>query len=365
MDFQDIPSTGDDEEQRRKLVEDAVKARRWSLIPQVIAGVGDTLAGANKAYGVNNPTDAAANIQKNLNTHIEDTSKQFEKGLTDSSTSDVSKQYQNLLGKFLGKDPSSFAHMTATQIKEQIPAIEKLSTLENTKATKEATLASQKEARLLAAENQRINRENLETNRAKLDEDRDAKRKLQEQQQLEARVQKHATEMQKNNLPELVGTYNELQDVFSSGGDVAGIGLLDSHVPGMLLSPEGTRNRTNLQQMANALLKQRSGAAVSDQEYRRFLLELQAGKMPTEKAIKTHLGKMGMDAKTVIGQLEAGLPSAALEEYKSHPGSVTSADVKDPSVLYSKPSTGEVKRRTKDDKIAIFDSTTKQFKRYE
>jgi len=351
--FPDQPSTGQDNVDRQKMVEDAVKAKRWSLIPQVIAGIGDTLAGGNKAYGVNNPTNAAEGIRTDLKGRLEDTSKQFEAGLQNNPTSDASKQYQNLLGRFLGKDPSSFANMSAAQIKDQIPAIEKLAAIE----TKRQPKAPDMSKRLQIA--------SLMQNRELLDQDRDAKRALSEQQQLEGKVQKHSTEMQKANMPELVNTYNELQDVFASGGDVAGIGAVDSHVPGFMLSPEGIRNRTNLQQMANSLLKSRSGAAVSDQEYKRFLLELQAGNMPTEKAIKAHLGKMGTDAKTIIGQLEAGLPSAAMEEYKSHPGSVTSADVNNPSVLYQKPSAGEVKRKTADGRIAIFDSATKKFKRYE
>jgi hypothetical protein len=346
------------------MVEDAVKARRWSLIPQVIAGAGDTLSAANAAYGGPGGGGAQANVNKIVAGNIEDNSKQFESGLQNDPSSDASKQYQNLLSKFLGKDPTSFTHMSAAQIKDQIPAIEKLATMENSRAAKEQSMTMQAQNRVDSDANRKMQFEALQQNRESLNQDRDAKRNLQEQQQMEGKVQKHATEMQNANLPELVNTYNELQGVFSAGGDVAGIGALDSHVPGMLLSPEGIRNRTNLQQLSNALLKQRSGAAVSDQEYRRFLLELAAGSMPTEKAIKTHLGKMGSDAKTVIGQLEAGLPANAMEEYKKHPGAITSADVKDPNALYSQPG-GEVKRRTKDGRTAIFDSATKQFKRYE
>lgn len=337
MDFPSLSSTGQDDIERRKMLEDAVTSRRWSLIPQVLAGAGDTLSAANAAYGGPGTTGAQNTVNKTVSSNLEDRSKQFEKGLTDSATSDVSKQYQNLLGKFLNKDPQSFAHMTAAQIKEQIPAIEKLSSMENQRDLKKMTMQSQADARKDATANRDLQFKALEVNRQQLNEDRDAKRALQEQQQLEGRVQKHATEIQKQNIPEMVSSYNELQDVFSKGTDVAGIGLLDSQVPGFLLSPEGIRNRTNLQQLANSLLKSRSGAAVSDQEYRRFLLELAAGKVPTEKAIKTHLGKMGQDAKMVIGQLEAGLPPKALEEYQSHPGAVTAKDVADPSALYAKP----------------------------
>lgn len=340
--FPDIDSTGEDDLKRRKLVEDAIRSRRWSLLPQALAGAGDTLSAANSVYGGPGTAGAQDSVIKGVTSNLEDRSKQFEVGLTNDPSSDASKQYQNLLAKFLGKDPKSFTKMSAGQIKDQIPAIEKLFTMENQKDLRQQGLAQSAQAHADSEANRKLQFTALEQNRRSLDEDRDAKRNLQEQQQLEGKVQKHAIEMQNANLPELVNTYNELQDVFSSGGDVAGIGLVDSHVPGMMLSPEGVRNRTNLQQLANALLKQRSGAAVSDQEYRRFLLELSAGAMPTEKAIKTHLGKMGTDAQTVIGQLEAGLPSAALEEYKSHPGSISSSDVKNPGALFNQNNTAGV-----------------------
>lgn len=146
--FPDIQSTGQDNTDRQKLVEDAVKAKRWALIPQAIAGAGDTLSAANKVYGGPGTSGAQENVNKEVAGNIEGSKTQFESGLQNNPESDASKQYQNLLGRFLGKDPTQFAHMSASQIKDQIPAIEKLSTMQNQKSMKElgmAQLASQRD----------------------------------------------------------------------------------------------------------------------------------------------------------------------------------------------------------------------------
>lgn len=135
--YPDVPSTGDDNLARQQAVNDAVKAKRWSLVPQAIAGAGDALSAANKVYGGPGTGGAQANVNQEVANNIEGAKTQVESGLQNSPDSDASKQYQNLLGKFLGKDPASFAHMSAAQIKDQIPAIEKLSQMENQKSIKE------------------------------------------------------------------------------------------------------------------------------------------------------------------------------------------------------------------------------------
>jgi hypothetical protein len=142
-------------------------------------------------------------------------------------------------------------------------------------------------------------------------------------------IEKHATNLANDQIPSLVTAINELVDTFNSGKNVEGIGLAESYVPNLFLGEQGVRNRTNLHQVANVLLKQRSGAAVTDQEYARFLKELQAGKIPDEKSIRTHLGKIAQDAKSLVALRESSIPKKALEEYKARPGAITSDQIKE------------------------------------
>lgn len=155
--------------------------------------------------------------------------------------------------------------------------------------------------------------------------------KLRRQDQNDARmnrfVMSHTDKLAAAKIPELLTTYNELASVMKTKKDVAGIGMADGLVPNFLLSDEGKANRTNLQQIANTILQQRSGAAVSDQEYKRFLTEMRGGKMPDEGTLRKHIGKMGKDIHNFISLREAGIPKEALELYKSHPGAITSDQV--------------------------------------
>jgi hypothetical protein len=148
------------------------------------------------------------------------------------------------------------------------------------------------------------------------------------EQRMNVFAEKHANRLSKDKIPELLNSYTELYEVFTSGKDVKGVGAADSFIPNLFLGDEGAKNRTNLKQLANTILQSRSGAAVTDQEYKRFLEELQAGTVPTEKAIRTHLGKIGRDMQKIVGQHEAAIPGEALDMYSGRPGAISSKDVK-------------------------------------
>lgn len=155
--------------------------------------------------------------------------------------------------------------------------------------------------------------------------------KIRRDEMSEARMNRfvnaHSNKLTQLKVPEVLTTYNELAAVFKTGKDVAGIGALDSFKPNVFLSEQGSANRTNLAQLCNILLNTRSGAAVSDHEYKRFLKETSGGKLQDEATVRKHLGKMGKDTRNLIAQQEAGIPTEALEIYKSHPGAITSDQV--------------------------------------
>ena len=140
-------------------------------------------------------------------------------------------------------------------------------------------------------------------------------------------IQTHATQLSKDQIPQMLNAYNELSKQFDGNKDVAGIGFLDSMVPGVLLSNQGQANVERLNHLSNVFLKLRSGAAVTDPEYKRFLMESQAGKVPTERAVRQWMKHMGSDMQMAMGLAESGLPPELLSEYKSRPDSVTKEDI--------------------------------------
>lgn len=339
---QTLPLINADQTKREQVAKEGKEKQKFG-IRHAVAGLGDIASAVGKPYGAS-PTSSFKDLQERLKKESDESKAELEKQFLDDPNSDASKIAQQAAARLLNKTPQDLEGMSLNQINAVLPMWKEAVSNEQNQELKEMALAFSAQQKEEGKDLKREQFEALKANREQLSEDRKARRDLQERQQLETKVQRHATEMQKAGLPELVSTYNELHDVFTSGKDVKGLGFLESHVPGALLSSEAVRNRTNLQQMANALLKSRSGAAVSDQEYRRFLLELQAGKFPTERSIKAHLGKMGQDARTIIGQLEAGLPQEALQEYKSHPGAVTATDVNDPEALSPKPTKSIMKK---------------------
>lgn len=229
--FSDIPSIGQDNIDRQKLVEDAVKAKRWSLIPQAIAGAGDTLSAANKVYGGGGNTGAQTAVNQEVAGNIANTSTQFEKGLTDNPTSDASKQYQNLLGKFLGKDPTSFAHMSASQIKDQIPAIEKLATMRNQQSLKEMGMAQTAMTHDENTADRKLREKELKANKVTTDAEKAAKH----QDDLEKVAQDRVTQVRGDRSIQTVEVqrdaaitaYNRLNEIKKAGTGLNPVDYVD------------------------------------------------------------------------------------------------------------------------------------------
>jgi hypothetical protein len=104
------------------------KRRKLGIIPEALAGVGDALSAANTAYGAKGPTDAAAGVRDQIAGDIKTQKEGFNEKLARDPSSDVSKTYQATLADFLGRktDDPEIAKMSAAQIKDQMPAVEKL-----------------------------------------------------------------------------------------------------------------------------------------------------------------------------------------------------------------------------------------------
>lgn len=263
--FPDIQSTGQDNTDRQKLVEDAVKAKRWSLIPQAIAGAGDTLSAANTVYGGPGTGGAQANVNKEVAGNIESTQKQFEKGLIDNPTSDASKQYQNLLGRFLGKDPSSFAHMSASQIKDQIPAIEKLANMESQKSSKELGLATLASSRDEAAKDRALKQAELKTTKAqtmqeKLSKHQDDLEKVAQDRVTQVRGDKSIQNIEAQR-DAAITAYNRLSEIKKSGAGLNPVDYADILAQVYKARTGSTPTDTVLKDIHQATIKGKFGAA--------------------------------------------------------------------------------------------------------
>ena len=134
-------------------------------------------------------------------------------------------------------------------------------------------------------------------------------------QRVETQLQGFSKRLQDEKLPSIYAGLNELQALLSpymegnksplekdskKTGDIPGVGVIDNLKPGFLLDTNAQTIRQNIQSLANAVLKMRSGSAVTDSEMRRVLTELGRGKLDDEAQVLVGLRiiKQLSDAET-------------------------------------------------------------------
>lgn len=97
--------------------------------------------------------------------------------------------------------------------------------------------------------------------------------------------------------------------------DIGGIGLGAGLRPDFMTSKGDVSFRQNVQGLANQLLKARSGAAVTDQEYARFLKEIGSGNFSSESNLMDGLRKMRDDIKSQTGNIVKNYGDEITQEY--------------------------------------------------
>jgi hypothetical protein len=102
--------------------------------------------------------------------------------------------------------------------------------------------------------------------------------------------------------------------------DIEGIGFLGAMRPDFLTNKEDVEFRQQVSSLANALLKSRSGAAVTDQEYGRFLKEVGSGNFSTESNLLSGLKKMQRDIEDQNKNIGKIYGKDVLDEYQSRTG---------------------------------------------
>lgn len=127
----------------------------------------------------------------------------------------------------------------------------------------------------------------LELRRLGLEKAGDA-RVAREEKVVADRLQKFSSTMDKEAIPEFESalTIAEGRLMKHKPGQLPGYGRFEGAIPSAMASEEQQMARTDMMQAANILLKARSGAAVTDNEMRRFLMEVASGAFMTEAAMR-------------------------------------------------------------------------------
>lgn len=126
-------------------------------------------------------------------------------------------------------------------------------------------------------------------------------------------------------VPSMQYSMSELDKLIPEKGDIPGVGVGKSRIPGFLLSPEGQSVRQHALSLINAQLKLQSGTAVTPTEAERKLKELGMGWDSTPEQFRKGYSNLKNQVIKEVKNKEKSIKPAALEEAKNR-GIITSKD---------------------------------------
>lgn len=138
-----------------------------------------------------------------------------------------------------------------------------------------------------------------------ISENKDTKRSEKQEKLVNDRVKALGDNVTKQGLIEKNNAMGNINDYLETNygkdlstiedASIPGVGFMGKYRPDFTMDSKDVNFRQNVASLANSLLKSRSGAAVTDQEYKRFLEEVGSGNFSNEKNLLTGLKKMQQD----------------------------------------------------------------------
>ena len=175
-----------------------------------------------------------------------------------------------------------------------------------------------------SATNARMTDERMrEANALKAQENANNKQSAAEARNLD-RVDKKVTafskELDKTNIPQFESLLSDIEADIAKSKDIPGYGGVMGNLPTFLQSEEGRALRQKIATLRNLTLKDRSGAAVTNQELERLLEELGTGMLKTDADLKRGLSGVRKNLDAVKQNVVAGVDDATLTEYRQRGG---------------------------------------------
>lgn len=219
-------------------------------------------------------------------------------------SSQKSKMAQDLAKKLM---PSrDFSNMSAYQLKTAMPTLEKMYSIE---------------------ENNRARKENLQAQLAQRQDTKELTSSIRAQEQarkseeqMDKRVNKYMDTLQKTGVPAAVSSVENVERLLPKTGDIPGYGRVSGMMPDLLVSQEGEDLRQAVSTLFNIELKDRSGAAVTDQELQRLRKEFGEGSWKSDDQLRKGITQYKSRLKEVIRNIEAGFDPDARTVYQERGG---------------------------------------------
>ena len=153
--------------------------------------------------------------------------------------------------------------------------------------------------------------------------------KLAQEKEIRGDAEKYSDKAEKSGLPELVKSVTEVDklvgglDKFTKGTQLEGVGGVQSITPDFLKSDKGKQLNQAAQSVKNAILKARSGGAVSADESNRLLSEIGMGEgmsgllqFRTSDQFITGMKSVRETLRAKIANMQAGAGPDAVNLYK-------------------------------------------------
>lgn len=137
---------------------------------------------------------------------------------------------------------------------------------------------------------------------------------------LDSKTTGYSERLARSNIPTAVAQLERVYTMLPPEGDAPGYGRVAGALPDTLVSQKGEDLRQGVQAVFNIELKDRSGAAVSDQELNRLKREFGEGSWKTPDQLRKGLAQYEARLKEVMRNIDAGEDPAVREEYVKRGG---------------------------------------------
>lgn len=141
-------------------------------------------------------------------------------------------------------------------------------------------------------------------------------------QQVQQQATKFSTQLEHTGIPQADQTLSTIEGIMSKypSGKLPGYGRVEGLLPSSALNADGQQLRQAVSQLANINLKQRSGAAVTAQEYSRFKNELGNSTFMPEDRIRQGVAQMRSLVEAQKKNAQAGVSDEVLGAYEGNGG---------------------------------------------
>jgi hypothetical protein len=137
---------------------------------------------------------------------------------------------------------------------------------------------------------------------------------------VDKKVTAFSAQLDKTNVPQFESLLSDVEADIAKVKDIPGYGGIMGNLPTYLQSEEGRALRQKIATLRNLTLKDRSGAAVTNQELSRLLEELGTGMLKSDADLKRGLAGVRKNLDAVKQNVVAGVDDATLNEYQQRGG---------------------------------------------